>query len=880
MVQLFTALFVLGHFIAGLPTPADIQAQPKAVIVQMYSSSCVNYFKSPAFSGVDISSVLQNLFTTLNAKPDGQMRWLEGKGNTRAVIEFYNKVCNPNPDLKALDGFESALTLAAQEYQRMVSQLPPMGDLRQKSLSQATDLLSSDGKVIADISMPEGRRKVISLEQLPPYLPQILMAVEDSRFFEHKGVDELGILRAVMKDVTKNGARQGASTITQQVARNLFLSSAQTTKRKLQEILIAEQIEIQLSKKEILNLYFNLIYFGRNSYGIEKAARSYFGKSADKLTLTESIFLVGIIHGPNIYRNQPSRIETRMKFVVERLKEKALVPSNFELNLAKNLNIFPDVDPYNANYFRDFASEKIRKLNPAWMSGGTQIKTSIDSRLQMWANEALQDGLINYERKYGSGVWSGPLVNIADYVTLNFLKNELVKSERRLTLEKSEQSLFSAMKSKTLSPSKAQEPTGTEKPWLAPLNDFGTKYRVPNSKWRLAILTANNGSIGLNDGSEGQLAPQSLKWAASFGRGLKKGDVFYARRLNRNFWEIVQTPEINGAVIMMEPSGRILALVGGFNYSLSNWNRATNALRQPGSLMKPFTYLAALQKGLQPNVLLKDSNLYFPPASPGGRPWIPINYGKDAGGPRPMRWALENSRNVMTAHLMSQIGLEPVRNLAEKFGLYEKTINEYPFILGAQETTLLSLVKAYAEIDNGGYEISPHVIEQVTDANNSTNDFKPSYGHKISDVDDISLFQLRYLMQGVVERGTAASLKKYSGFLAGKTGTTNDSRDVWFIGYTPDVVIGVYVGFDKPKDLGNNATGGAIALPVFDRILSEMLKNNYVPTSWPPAPDGVVFLPTNRFTGEIVSAPTSNTVFEAYRESSVTDKIPTTMDSR
>lgn len=867
MVQFFTALLVFSQFNPDLPKPSDLQTQPKAALVRQYSTACLNFFKRPEFQGYDLAKLTQSVLQSMSSKaPTAQKGFVKEQFSGADLVIFYNKICKPNPDLNALNAWDKDLKEGLNQYIILRDQLPE-SDIHRVNLPQSTDILSSDKKVIADTFIRENRRRSIHLNQLPAYVPKIFVAVEDSRFYEHKGIDEIGILRAVLKDLTSNGARQGASTISQQVARNLYLGFAPTLKRKLQEILIADRIEKQLSKNEILELYLNLIYFGRNSWGIEKAAQSYFGKSARQLTPVETAMLAGVVHGPNLYRNRPDRIDRRVRFVLARMKEKSLLPPG-NIDLAKDLKIRPDGDPYNAGYIRDAAQDAARRVNPNWIfDGNYQLETTIDSRMQMLASEALQDGLTRLEKSTGRPGWKGPLDNVQEGITRNAVKLAEADKLRKLELEKQKESLFSSLATKSEADAIKSGPA--EKAWQRPLSEVSARYPTPTSAWRLAVFLGQGRKVGISDGAEWELSQSSLRWA-----NLKPGDVIYIQPTGRSTGEVVQPPEINGAVVVMEAdTGRILAMSGGFSYQTNSWNRAILAQRQPGSLLKPFTYLAALQRGIQPNVLLNDSPIFFPSTSRGGKGWAPVNYGRENGPPRSMRWALENSRNVMTVHLATQVGLNPIRRLTEDFGVYESAARDFSFVLGSQEVSLLNIVRAYAEIANGGLIVSPQILEQVVDGQTLavTSLRSPPQG-RLPSVDEISLFQLRYLMQGVVARGTAARLSQYSQYLAGKTGTTNDSKDAWFVGFTPHLVIGVYIGYDNPESLGAKTTGALAALPIVERILTGSFQFYYLPEIFPNAPPGVVFLPTNRYTGELTSEGEPDTIMEAYREDSLKER--------
>ncbi len=843
MVLIFTALLSLSQLIANLPTIADFQNKPKAQLVVMYSDVCLRYLAGP-LNGIDVPSLFQG---------SGEKQFSQSMKLAQVQVLF-TKICKKDPDLGALDEFAQDIKEAEEKYIQLRKDLPNISGIRQIKLPQATDLKGADGTVIGEIYEKNSRRKWISLKDLPVYVPATFVAVEDRRFYEHKGVDELGILRALVKNSLSSGRPQGASTITQQVARNLFLDDSLSVERKVKEIILAGEIETKLSKKEILELYLNLIYFGRNSWGVEKAAQSYFGKSAANLTIVETGFLVGLVHAPNLYQSKGPRTIERLNFVMNKMVEEKVIPSFDPAGIMDSFTLLKDKTDTQLGYFKDYLLEELKSKGMTTAGLNTpSIQTTIDPKFQRSAEYFLQEGLINYEKASGKYVWRGAIGNIVNNITKDtevFNKNKEIKD---LETSKMKESLFSVTPEKAPTGQTAKQYPG----WHTSLSRALPRISVPVETWQVGVVLENLTTVGLPDGSIGKISSESQRWAA----GLSHGDLVYVVKKKTGDFEIQQAPEINGAVTILNAhTGQILAMVGGFNYSSGPWNRAVRALRQPGSTIKPWTYMAALQLGYQPNILLSPKPITFPPTARGGQSWTPKNYENTTSSPKPFRWALEQSYNIMTASLMGKIGLAPIRLLTKEFGIYENPQENYPLILGAQETNLISMVRAYSAIANNGFLISPHG-SLLAESNGIMKE-------KIKSVDDVTLFQIRYLMQGVLERGTAKRIADLAPFVAGKTGTSQDFKDVWFLGFTTDIAVGVFVGYDQPTTLNKDFTGGAVALPIFEKII----RANYTEKklqAFPGSPPGVVFYPTDLNTGEIQAVPSATTIQEAYRATRV-----------
>ncbi len=874
-------MLALSGFNPLLPKPRDYQTEPLSTIAKDYSRACLSLLNQPQLKSLNLAGILANfnwsrIQTKVSSSPQSSSKNFQ-KIDPLFLIDLYKKLCRPNPDPTALNSFRSDIQSAEGIYTNVVENLPPIGNLHNLVLPQAVDILSSSGGVIGDIFKPGGRRDSLLLSQMPPAIPETLVAVEDRRFYQHHGVDQIGIVRALLTGYASHGL-EGASTITQQLARNLFLNDKVSYRRKLEEMLLAGEIEHQLTKNQILQLYLNLIYFGRDSWGIEKAAETYFNKSVKNLTPVEIAYLIGIIKGPNLYQYPSQRTQRRVQFVLDRMYQAKIIAQPIQLDVKKDLRFAPpDFD--HAGYFRDFV---IRSIGPAEFkriaARGAPIRTTLNDQLQSIAQKALRSGLEAYEKSAHRDYWRGPLTNLSVKLARANLAFNKSQELQKLTQEKSTQSLWnesllnssSLATQASLSRQNAMAKPATDDTstpyWLQSLRNAIVKFPPPLSSWRVGlVLNHPMLHIGLANGSIVTLNRQSRIWA----RPLEFGDLVYVTRIkDSNRWQIVQPPKVNGGVIILNAkTGAILAMVGGFSYQLSAWNR-TLSERQPGSLMKPFTYMAALQAGFQPNFLLNDGPFVFPATAKGGHRWKPKNDEDNYVGSRPMRWAFEQSRNTMTADLMSYIGLNPIRALTKEFGLYRHPDTNYPFILGDQNVNLLSICRAYAGIDTGYLPQIQFIAPSISARKGVILQRTP-----ITGVDPITLFQMRYLMQGVVARGTAAlAMSDLAPDVAGKTGTTEDSRSTWFVGFTPKIVVGAYVGYDMPRSMGENAVGGTVAAPIVAQIFRQSYKVYAPAEPFPPPPPGVTFFITDRHNGQIESKMDNDTIVEAYRSSRVIEK--------
>jgi penicillin-binding protein 1A len=665
----------------------------------------------------------------------------------------------------------------------------------------ATRVYAWDGTLIGEYSTE--RRIYVPYDQIPPQLADAFLAAEDHNFFSHGGVDVGGVGRAMFKDVFNilQGRRpEGGSTITQQVAKNVLLTNEATLGRKLKEALLATRLEQALSKQQILELYLNEIWLGHDSYGVGAAAYNYFGKSISDLTLAQCAFLAALPKGPDNYnpaRHMQAALERRDAIINAMVQLGWARPADAAAALREPIVTQPPqrASYHDADYFvEEVRREALARFGDKVNQGGYYVRTTLDPRLQTAARIALMDGLETYDHRHGwRGAW-GKVVSL--------------------------------------------EP-GWQKAALA--------HSPPSErrKWQVAVVKeASGGQVKVQlaaDNSEGYILPADVAWARA-GKGLAVNDLIFVEPADGGGLHLRQVPAVNGAMVAMDPNtGRILAMVGGYSFSLSNFNRATQAWRQPGSSFKPFVYATALQNGFTPASIVSASAITLPGAN--GQPWTPENYERNFPGPLIFRRGLELSLNTMTVRIAAEVGMKKIAANAIKFGVVPKMDPELAMALGAGETTPFRLTGAYAAFLNGGRKVTPHLIELVEDRDGKpifrdderechacnrdfTGDFAPEYGPQGQQVlDPITAYQIATMLQGVVQHGTAIQARELDWPpVGGKTGTTNDFRSAWFIGFTPQIVVGTFVGFDDNRSLGHGETGAVAAVPIFIEFMKEALK--------------------------------------------------------
>jgi len=746
-----------------------------------------------------------------------------------------------------------SVTKDLPDYEVLNSYAPPV----------TTRVHAGDGALMAEYARE--RRLYLPIQAIPDRVKAAFLSAEDKNFYQHPGVDVTGLFRAIMVNLQNFGSGRrpvGASTITQQVAKNFLLSSDQTIDRKVKEAILSFRIEQAYSKDRILELYLNEIFFGLNSYGIAGAALTYFDKSVTELTVAETAYLAALPKGPSNYhpfRRTEAAIERR-NWVIDRMVENGYVTkADGDDAKTQPLGVTPR---HRGTYLfaSDYFSEDVRRQiierygDNALYEGGLSVRTSLDPRIQVAARKALQHGLVSYDERRG---FHGPVKTIeigGDW--------------------------------------------GVELAKIEPFSD------VP--EWKLAVVLAvddGGADIGLQPSKEasgkvveqrvtGRIEAKGMNWAYRSAKGDRKtakspagvfnvGDVVYVEPTeDSNVYRLRQPPKVQGGLVAMDPhTGRVLAMVGGFSYGQSEFNRATQAMRQPGSSFKPFVYAAALDNGYTPASVIMDAPIEI---VAGGQVWRPQNYGGGSSGPSTLRLGIEKSRNLMTVRLANDMGMNLVAEYAERFGIYDKMLPVLAMSLGSGETTVLRMVSAYAVLANGGKQIKPSLIDRIQDRygktifrheertceNCNANDWENQEEPVLTDnreqvLDPMTAYQITSMMEGVVTRGTAAGKIKLDRPTAGKTGTTNDEKDAWFVGYTPDLVAGLYIGFDNPAPLGRGATGGSLSAPIFNEFMTAAVEGTR-PTKF-IVPEGMQFIPVNRKTGMQASEGDPDTIMEAFK---------------
>ncbi|WP_377288431.1 penicillin-binding protein 1A [Rhizobium sp. SG2393] len=737
------------------------------------------------------------------------------------------------------------------DYEVLAKYAPPV----------TTRIHAGDGDLMAEYARE--RRLFLPIQAIPDRVKAAFISAEDKNFYNHPGVDITGLARAIAVNLQNFGSGRrpvGASTITQQVAKNFLLTSDQTIDRKVKEAILSFRIEQAYSKDRILELYLNEIFFGLNSYGIAGAALTYFDKSVTELTIAETAYLAALPKGPANYhpfRRTAAAIERR-NWVIDRMVENGYVTKEDGDDAKKQpLGVKPRRS--GAHLFAsDYFAEEVRRQiiqkygEDALYEGGLSVRTSLDPRLQLAARKALQNGLVTYDERRG---FHGPIKTIE---------------------------------------------IGGD--WGVPLAEVPALADVP--EWRLAVVLAVDGKgadIGLQPAKDasgkvvaeretGRIASEDMRWAfrSSDGRKTAKspdgvfgaGDVVYVEKKDDGSYRLRQPPRVQGGLVAMDPhTGRVLAMAGGFSYAQSEFNRATQAMRQPGSSFKPFVYAAALDNGYTPASVILDAPIEI---VSGGQVWRPENYGGESAGPSTLRLGIEKSRNLMTVRLANDMGMNIVAEYAERFGIYDKMPPLLAMSLGSGETTVMRMVSAYSVIANGGKQIKPSLIDRIQDRygktifrhedrtcdNCNAADWEEQPEPQLVDnreqvLDPMTAYQITSMMEGVVTRGTAAGKIKLDRPVAGKTGTTNDEKDAWFVGFTQDLVAGLYIGFDNPAPLGRGATGGGLAAPIFNDFMQEAVKGTR-PTKF-VVPEGMSLVAVNRKTGMAAAEGDPDTIMEAFK---------------
>lgn len=834
LIKLFATALTLSQ-VTTRPDAVRTQFDPAAdgpEVVRLLRDGCAHMRK--AFDIEDIN--LDELISTAMEDPTsvagpGAPKLLHGL-DLAELNASYKQFCKgENPKDSPFDA-RSVIDF----YNNATQNLPAAEALRDKALPGMSRILDGAGKAFAETFEPNGRRLVVPIAAVPLLVQKAFIAAEDKRFESHHGIDERGVIRAFIANLASPGRPAGGSTITQQVVKNLSVGDDVTYERKIREMIVAARLERIVTKPQILGLYLNGIYLGRGAYGVEMAAQSYFGISVGQLSLPQAALLAGMPKGPNFYSpdKYPERARERRAYVLARLKEEGAIT---EAEMAAAVNADLGLKPIETArrdsgfYVVDHLNREARTLAglDALTAGSFTVRATVNAPLQRAVEGALQDGLANYERATGRQTFSGPEFNIADAV-------------RRIASatpapEASPQAApgVTGATEKAPRPAKAARPSSQKPPWLRALES--ARPVLYDVRWSLAVvLEAGRGpvKVGLADGriatldagiARGRLQPYDVV-------RVKLGEGKGAPRA-----QLRVRPAVQGAALVLENrTGRILAMTGGFSYPVSQLNRVTQAVRQPGSTLKPLTYLAALNAGLQPNTLVLDSPVTLPPIGGVGESWSPKNYEGGGSGPTTLRRGLEFSKNLVTARLLqggiaakAPASLKRVCDIALEAQVYAECEPYYPFVLGAQPVRMLDLAGFYAAVANEGARPAPYALESVE------RDGKPIYAHaarepvRIGSADRIAFYQLKTMLQGVTQHGTAAALAKVSAYVAGKTGTSENENDAWFAGFTNEITVVVWVGYDNAggtrKTLGRGQTGGHLAVPIAGSILQAAWAN-------------------------------------------------------
>ncbi len=771
--------------------------------------------------------------------------------------------------LSAIGGLFTTLTLGAlfaaltvgAIFWMYARDLPNTDQLASYTPPTISRIYNGEGRIIDEFA--QERRLFTPIGDIPDLVKQAFISAEDKNFYSHNGYDPVGMVSAAV-DAARGERLRGASTITQQVMKNFLLSGDRSAERKIKELVLASRIEKTLDKNKILELYLNEIYLGQNSYGVTAAAQTYFNKTLADLSAGEAAYLAALPKAPSTYHpvREKERAITRRNFVLREMYENGFVDEM----AYRNARVAPLETVQNDDMAgfkeqlppRDYFTDEIRRQlsrdygEGEFFSGGMTVRATVDPEMQEAAALALRRGLESYDRSLGR--WRGTGETI---------------------------------------PAEALESEGSWRAALASA-DVARDVTLDGTWYPAVVLSVDGGSARLgiedvNDGPDPVVPAQDVAWT---GRGLSEligvGDVVFVRRMTSDAdgsfirWTLRQVPEVEGAFMAMDvQTGRVLAMQGGFSYQHSVFNRATQATRQPGSAFKPFVYAAALDSGFSPATIVVDAPIEV--NTPQGV-WRPKNYTDQFYGPTPLRTGIEKSRNLMTVRLAEEVGMATVARYAEQFGVYDEMGIYLANALGAEETTLFRMVAAYSMFANGGERVEPTLVDRVQDRYGATvyrHDKRscadcrvaalpPGAAPRIQSnrervMDAITAYQLTSMLKGVVERGTAAGKIDLGVPTAGKTGTTNDEKDAWFVGFTSNIAAGCYIGYDRPRPMGRSGSGGGLCAPVFDEFMKvATAKYGGGPFEVPP---GGMFINIDRLSGARLSdgASGDNVVAEYFR---------------
>ena len=840
LVKVFATALALSQ-VATRPDTVKTAFDPvqdQAQVVQILSDGCAHMRKAFDLEQIALDDLIETAMTDTRGGSE-EVKAFRGLKFDDLFLS-YKQFCKKEKISRQVVDIGEVIEF----YNRAAEGLPDHERLKDLKMPGLTSIFDIKGTGYAELYEPNHRRLWVKLSDVPQHVQQAFIAAEDKRFLQHKGIDERSVIRAFIGNIADPKSRQGGSTITQQVAKNLLVGNSISYERKIREMIVAARVEKSLSKPEILEIYLNAIYLGRSSWGIELAAQSYFGKPAKDLTLVEGAFLAGLAKGPSYYNpdRQRARAQERMSYVLGRMQEDGVInEAGLKDALAHKLNIAALSRQRRDNGYHIVDQLRREAKQVAGMESLTDksytVKSTIHPQIQRAAEAALQDGLARYEQSSGRTTFRGPETNLNTAI-------------RKLQADP-----------------KADR---TKPSWQQALIEFSPPlYDV---HWSPAVvveklnLKAGHESIrvGLRDG---RVLPLST-YSTNARRLLSVNDVIFVnvvegrvrevRRTQNGRTEVQQVqegtrvemrvrPTVQGAAVVVENrTGRILAMAGGFSYPLSQLNRTAQARRQPGSSFKPVVYLTALSNGLQPNALINDGPITLPPIGLRNSTiysssqdykdwWSPKNYDGGYSGVMTLRRALEQSKNLVTAQLLDGgINHSPAESLdricavAKEAQLYQTCERYYPFVLGAQAVRPLDMAVFYASIVNEGFRPTPHIIESIDRNGENVYRMEPKLT-PLRGVDRPAAFQLRTILQGVLSRGTARSIAQHAPFVGGKTGTSDDENDAWFVGFSNDVTIAVWVGYDNNRGrrtLGGGQTGGKVAVPIFEPIMQAVWQHH------------------------------------------------------
>jgi penicillin-binding protein 1A len=884
LVKIFATALALSEVLTQ-PQAVKTKFDPvtdQAQVVQILRNGCT--YMRHAF---DIESInLDDLISTALDDPKAAGANAEAFHgiNFADLKTAYQQFCKNEP----LDKPVVDLSQVVDYFNNAAAELPDQSTLdalKGKKLPSMSTVLDGKGADFADIYQPGNRRIWVPLSDIPDFVQKAFIAAEDQRFYQHHGIDEHGIIRAFIGNLANPGRPEGGSTITQQVVKNLLVGDSVTYERKIREMIVASRLESTLSKPEILQLYLNSVYMGRGSWGIEAAARSYFGKSSKDLTLSEAAMIAAMLKGPSYYNpdKHPQRAQERLAYVLDRMTDDGFIT---DAQKQQALAAPPKLISFKRQQ-RDSGFEFVDYLGHEAKTDGVDsltaapytVHSTINAKLQEQTEADLQEGLAKYEIAYGRMEFHGPEANLGAAVqAINSSKapgkptNTQAANTSATNTSATNASATNTLATGSLATSipATSTPTANTPVWQQAL--LAAHLPLYDVHWTPAVVVDKGGGrkgngvirVGLSDG---RVMPLTT-YTYSIRRNLNLYDVVYVNVVDGNaasteggrrarsvaaHAEIRVRPTVQGAALVLEnKTGRILAMTGSFSYPLSQLNRTWQTQRQPGSAIKPLTYLTALQKGLQPNTLILDDPITLPPIGSGANGialggsdreedyWSPHNYGYESGGVYTLRRGLEHSVNIVTAHLLDggidtspEQSLDDICATAVAAKIYGTCVRYYPFVLGAQPVRMIDLAAFYAAVANEGIRPQPHAIDSIA------LDGKMIFQYPAAPVfpmigaaDRASFYQLKSILQGVVARGTAAAISPLSPYVAGKTGTTEDSVDGWFIGFTNDVTVAVWVGFDNGdgtrRSLGG-VDGARVALPIFKPIIEDIWADNIAP---------------------------------------------------